>query len=95
MTTTIFQLVGGPWDGQTLSTASDDEANACFAQALLAITGARLGNCIPLLSPASQAMINAGMTDQERRSLKPHSYEIIAAYQRDAALHVTARHCSG
>lgn len=92
MKTTIFQLVGGPWDGQTLSTAAEDEANACFAQALLAMTGARVGSCIPLISPAAQQRIDAGVDPVQRQAVRPHTYEIVAADRRDAALFVTARH---
>ena len=80
--TTIFQLHGGPWDGQTLSTAADDEANACFAQAMLALTGGRIGSRIPLVSPAGQKRIDAGVTREERADTRPHSYEIVD-FQRD------------
>ena len=85
----VFQLVGGPWDGQTLSTHSADEANACFAQALYAMSNGRRGARIPLVAPTA------------KRKAKPHSnsatprsydYEIDRSELHAGELRIVARH---
>ena len=90
MATTIIQLHGGPWDGQTLSTDAADEANACFAHAMLALTGGRVGGQIPLISPASQQRIDAGIGRDERSAIKPHAYEIVSVEREADVTHITA-----
>ena len=91
--TTIFQLHGGPWDGQTLSTSAENEANACFAQAMLALTGGRIGSRIPLVSPAGQQRIDAGVTPQERAAIRPNSYEIVDVQREGNVVRLRAELC--
>ena len=88
--TTIFQLHGGPWDGQTLSTSAENEANACFAQAMLALTGGRIGSRIPLVSPACQQRIDAGVSPEERAAIRPHNYEIVDVQRDDGVVRLRA-----
>lgn len=89
----VFQLVGGPWDGQSISTASPDEAAACFAKALLAMTGGgRVGACIPMISPAGQQEIDAGMSAAERQVIRPHEYAIVKSRRRQDQTVVVAEH---
>jgi hypothetical protein len=86
----VFQLVGGPWDGQTLATNSADEANACFAQALYAISGGRCGACIPLVAPAGKPKSNH---HKAPLSTPPsHEYRIDRSEASDGRLLVVARH---
>ena len=88
--TTIFQLHGGPWDGQTLSTSAENEANACFAQAMLALTGGRIGSGMPLVWPACRPRIDAGVSPEERAAIRPHNYEIFDVQRDDGVVHVRA-----
>lgn len=82
----VFQLVGGPWDGQTLSTHSADEANACFAQALYALSNGRRGARIPLVAPAAK---RKAARNQSPRS---YDYEIDRSELHAGELRVVARH---
>jgi hypothetical protein len=85
----VFQLVGGPWDGQTLSTDSADEANACFAQALYAISNGRCGARIPLVAPAAKRKSSARINPQAPRS---YDYEIDRSELQAGELRIVARH---
>ena len=89
----LEQLVGGPWDGQTLSTASEDQANACFAQALLAISGGRTGARIPLMPPGVKKK-SPGKPHLARPAPRSHDYEIASRDQRAEQLVIIARHVS-
>ena len=83
----IFQLVGGPWDGQSLSTASRDEANACFAEALYAISGGRKGTRIPLVPPGGRKK-----TASKSPAPRSHDYEIASRDELVDQLVIVARH---
>ena len=55
-----FQLEGGPWDGQAISTNSDCEVTADFARVLyFSSQGARVGAEFSLVSPAASKQIEA------------------------------------
>jgi hypothetical protein len=90
MRNVVFQLVGGPWDGQTLSTLSNDEANACFAAALYAISGGRTGTRIPLMPPGSRKK-TPGVIHQ-RTTPRSHDYEIATRDEQAGQLVIVARH---
>ena len=89
----VFQLVGGPWDGQTLSTLSEDEANACFAQALLAISDGQTGMRIPLLPPGTKKK-SPGKLRSSRPAPRAHDYEIASRNEQTGQLVIVARHVS-
>ncbi len=93
MRNVVIQLVGGPWDGQTLSTSSADEANACFAQALLAISGGRTGARIPLMPPGMKKK-TPGKPHLSRPAPRSHDYEIASSDQQAEQLVIVARHIS-
>ncbi len=92
MADVVFHLVGGPWDGQTISTASTDEVSASFAHALFGMTGGgRVGASIPLVSPAHQ-QANDGLPEEERRAVRPHEYTIAESNCRKGQVVLVARH---
>jgi hypothetical protein len=91
MRTVVIQLVGGPWDGQILSTQSPDEANACFAEALYAISGGRKGTRIPLVPPGAKKK-SAKKPHLSRSAPRSHDYEISSSDQQADELVIVARH---
>ncbi|MEQ8785422.1 MAG: hypothetical protein RIC55_03955 [Pirellulaceae bacterium] len=71
-----FQLEGGPWDGQVISTSADCEVTADFARVLfLCSHGAPVGAELSLVSPAGRDQIEAeGRHEARADGVRPHAY---------------------
>ena len=88
-----FKLQRGPWDGQTISSASSCEVTADFARLLYALSRCgMIGAELPLVSPAGR--------DRRRRSRQPaqatdtpmHRYQVAQRETSDGVILVTAIH---
>lgn len=101
-----FQLEGGPWDGQTISTTSASEVTAEFARAMFLFSrGAPIGARIPLAAPSADAGAEpaAGApTDSHRGDGDPaegeaptprtHAYAVRQRRETDDAVTIKAVH---
>lgn len=92
-----FKLHGGPWDGQTISTASPCAVTADFARAILAMTrGAAVGAVVPMVSPAAgQKMVKLEGEGRPRDSdgaVCPHAYFVSDRREDDGSITVTLAH---
>ena len=90
----VFNLRGGPWDGQTIDSAADCEVTADFARVLYTLTrGASVGQELQLASPAGSELREETVDAlQPGAQFPPHLYTITERRRHDGTIIATAVH---
>jgi hypothetical protein len=88
-----FELHGGPWDGQTISSDSPCEVTAEFARVLYAVTrGAAIGARLQLVSPAGCNLRRREAALAMESIVRPHAYSVSRRIAGPQRVIVTAVH---